>query len=199
MADYSENFRRQSLRMRGYDYTQKGAYFVTICIKNRECLLGEITDGKSRLNLFGKIVQYHWQKIPVHFHHVKLDEFVFMPNHMHGILLFVDEGGKKNDNAASMHFNQTPLKLEENTSGNASTLPDKPPPCGTLPGSLSAVIQNFSSITTRKINRIRKTPGTGFWQRNYWDRIIRNETELNRCRKYIIENPSKWSLDKLYL
>ena len=87
--------------------------------------------------------------------------------------------------------------LQQNDSaGNAAPIP--PPPRGTKPGSLGAVMQNFRSITTRKINKIRKTPGVRLWHRNYWEHIVRREAELNLIRKYIIENPKKWDEDYYY-
>ncbi len=189
---------RKSIRLEGYDYSSTGAYFITICVKNRECLLGEIRNRKMILNDFGKIIAYHWKNIPTHFKNAKLDEFVIMPNHFHGILWLV--GGK--DTATYSEGAKHSFKNPENKSTiierNASPLhtaktPDRPN--GTKPGSISAIIQNFSSVTTRKINRIRKTPGEKLWQRNYYDRIIRNENELFNIRRYILNNVLKWDLD----
>jgi len=91
-----------------------------------------------------------------------------------------------------MHSDQNNRKYNRNASENASPLR----PHGTPPGSLAAIMQNFQSVTTRKINRIRKTPGVRLWQRNYWEHIIRNETELNRIREYIINNPARWEDDR---
>ena len=81
---------RKSVRLKGYDYTLPGAYFITICVHNRECLLGEIKNGKAILNTFLRIVEYRWNNIPKHFKHARLDKFVVMPNHIHGILILLD-------------------------------------------------------------------------------------------------------------
>ncbi len=173
-----EKHHRRSIRLRGYDYSRPGAYFVTICVKNRECLLGEIRGGKMILNDFGKIIDYHWREIPTHFQNVKLDEFVVMPNHFHAVLWLVGGVGD-GDGVGAKHSGQ-PLSSEHDVvAGNASPLhrhnrhnhrhnhhnhrhhhPNRP--AGTKPGSLSAIIQNFTSITSRKMNRIRKTPGKNY-------------------------------------
>lgn len=205
---------RKSIRLKGYDYSRAGAYFVTICVQNRECLFGEIRNGKMLLNDFGKIIDHHWQKIPTHFENAALDEYVIMPNHFHGVLWLVGDGNTANPENAitgitgitvgAKHSGQ-PLSSEQNdVAGNASPLQQRPNqrpnqrpdrPTGTTPGSLSAVIQNFTSITSRKINQIRKTPGKKLWQRNFHDRIIRNDRELFNIRQYIIDNPLKWEVD----
>lgn len=207
-----EKHHRKSIRLKGYDYSSAGAYFITICVKKRKCLFGDICTGEMILNDFGKIIAYHWKNIPSHFHNAKLDEFVVMPNHFHGILWLVDDGnlhvGDDNDtDVGSTHSaNKTGtcrgeafrLKYGDKSTilpGNASPLQPSVRPRGTKPGSLSAIIQNFSSVTTRKINRIRKTPGEKLWQRNFYDRIIRTENELHNVRQYILNNPLKWELD----
>ncbi len=186
---------RKSIRLKGYDYSSPGAYFVTICIKNRECLLGEIRNQKMILNDFGKIIAYHWEKIPSHFQNAKLDEFVAMPNHFHGILWLVGDEDTTTRHVGMKHSFKNPESESTITEGNASSLhaptPSTKRPNGTKPGSLSAIIQNFSSVTTRKINRIRKTPGKKLWQRNFYERIIRNEYELYNVRRYILNNVLK--------
>ena len=98
----------------------------------------------------------------------------------------------------AMHSDGDNEKYDENISENASPLQPQPRPHGTVPGSLGAIMQNFQSVTTRKINRIRKTPEIRLWQRNYWDHIIRNENELNHIRNYIINNPKKWDDDRYF-
>ncbi len=187
---------RKSIRLKGYDYTQLGYYYVTICVQNRECLLGSVKDSLAELNKFGKIVDQKWNNIPKHFSNTTLDEYIIMPNHIHGIIGIV---------VGAKHFSQKDnrnLKIvkkieyegdDENSNKNASPLPH---PNGTKPGSLSLIIQNLSSITTRKINQIRETNKMKLWQRNYFDRIIRNGDELIRIRKYIRENPLRWEIDE---
>ncbi|HDO22867.1 MAG TPA: transposase [Nitrospirae bacterium] len=157
---------RKTIRLKGYDYAQNGAYFVTICIKNKECISGEILDGKIVLNDVGEMIQSVWNGLPEHYPHVELDQFVVMPNHMHGIVVI------SNDNYKG---GETP-PLRERTLGQ--------------------IVAYFKYQTTKQINQRRNTPGIPVWQRNYFDRIIRNETELKRIRRYILDNPLKWHLDK---
>jgi len=87
-----EKHHRRSIRLKGYDYTQAGAYFVTVCVQNHECLFGQILDNNMRLNHAGVIVQTVWNELPVHYTHVQLDQFVAMPNHVHGIVILTDVG-----------------------------------------------------------------------------------------------------------
>ncbi len=238
---------RRSIRLKGYDYTQPGGYYVTIVTQDRACLFGEVVDGKMVLNTFGRIIDYHWQKLPKHFKHIKLDVYQIMPNHLHGIIIITDHmdtkcagdtgdtenagnmvdgrdddgrdvgggdvdgrdyGGRDVDgrdydghDAGAKHSGQNISNTQDEFFKNALPLysskqQSRARPRGTQPGSLGAIMQNFQSITTRKINRIRKTPGKKLWQRNYWENIIRNENALNRIRKYIINNPSQWQSDK---
>ena len=178
-----EKHHRRSIRLKGYDYSQSGGYFVTIVTQNRECLFGNVINRKMVLNTFGRIIEYHWQRLPQHFKHIKLDVFQIMPNHLHGIIFIVDivVGAK--------HSNGDISNIQKKSFENALPLH------GTKPGSLAAIMQNYQSVTTRKINHIRKISGQKLWQRNYWEHIIRNEIELNRIREYIVNNPLKWKLD----
>jgi len=140
------------------------------------------------INQFGKIVNTKWNNIPAHLKNILSDEFIIMPNHLHGIVIItdVDVGAKHslNTNLTSIH----------QSIRNASPLNDHQK--GIKPGSLSAIVQNFCSITTRKINQIRKSPGSKLWRRNYFDPVIRYEKELNKIREYMINNLLKWHLDK---
>lgn len=178
---------RRSIRLQNYDYTQAGAYFVTICTHRRECLFGEIVDGKIQLSLAGQAVMVIWQNLPNHFANVELDEFVVMPNHAHAIIVIVDIGiGAK--------YSATHLDEPQGTSPNTSPLQNRAR--GTRPRSLSAIVQNFKSMSTRKINGALGIPGRSVWQRNYYEHIIRNAADLNRIRQYIASNPNRWALDK---
>jgi len=170
-----EKHHRRSVRLRGYDYAQPGAYFVTICTHERECLLGEIVDGEMVLNEYGHIVRACWEVIADHFPHVTLDTFVIMPNHVHGIIMIDSPVGAR----------------------HASPLPsDVTPPRGPKGGSVGAIVGSFKSAVTRRINEMRGTPGMTIWQRNYYEHIIRDEDDLHDIRRYILENPLKWALDR---
>ncbi|MFC1724295.1 transposase [candidate division KSB1 bacterium] len=176
---------RRSIRLKGYDYSTPAVYYITVCPHLREYLFGEINNGESELNLFSEIVFNKWKDIPKHFRDTKLDKFIIMPNHIHGIIILTGVGAK--------HFNNRNTSKFNKANKNASPLQT---PHGTKPGSLSAIMQNFLSIATRKINQIRNTPGEPVWQRNFYEHIIRNEKELNQIREYIVNNPSNWETDE---
>ena len=180
---------RRSTRLKNYDYTTPGAYFITLCTHQRECLFGEIVDGSMQLNSIGSTIQAYWLRLPRHFQQLTLDMFVVMPNHLHGILwLGVDTGRGE-------AFGQNILDNNSNLFPNASPLQQ---PCGTQSGSIGSMIQTFKSVSTRRLNQLRGTTGKTVWQRNYYDRIIRNETSLQQIRQYIHNNPLSWQQDQLH-
>ena len=154
MAYNPEIHHRRSIRLQGYDYSQSGAYFVTICTFQRQHLFGEINNGETQLNVTGQIVSAIWQKIPQHFPNVELDEFILMPDHLHGIIVISEQA-------------------EQSIS-------------------LATIIQNFKSVSTRKINKINQNSGISIWQINYYERIVRSDQELHRLRQYILANPENW-------
>ena len=188
-SQYSpENFHRQSIRLKGYDYSSPGYYFVTICTYHKKCLFGEVIEGQMKLNDHGTLVLKQWNRIPDHFRKIQLDEMVIMPNHIHGIINIIDVGAKHNNSDSCTKTNDI--------GSDASPLPKKRTPIGTKRNSLSSIIQNFKSITSRQFNRINGKSNVKLWQRNFYDHIIRNEESLNRIREYIIYNPLKWEFDK---
>jgi REP element-mobilizing transposase RayT len=193
------NCHRHSLRLRDYDYRGAGAYFVTICSYQKECLFGGVVEGEVRLNEAGLSVVRCWQKIPVYFQHVELDEYVVMPNHFHAILHIIETSvGAKQGVSASPGFDGVCCKhagdVDKGEAGESFASPLQPQ--GTQGGSFGAIVQNFKSVSTRKINRLRDNAGCPVWQRNYYDRVIRSEKELANIRQYIADNPAKWGLDE---
>jgi len=181
----SGNLGRRSIRLRGYDYSRPGAYFVTLCTQNRECLFGNVTGGVMHLNELGKIIQSEWFRTKEIRNEIKLDAFVVMPNHLHGVVVIGENETEKSNDSGRFVVGATgrsPLRTE----------PTKP---GPRSRSLGAFIAGFKSITTKRIHTI---PGMEFfrvWQRNYYERIVRDDNELNRIRWYIINNPKNWFLD----
>jgi putative transposase len=179
---------RRSIRLKGYDYSQSGAYFITVCTHNRECLFDDM--------VMRHVAESYWSSIPQHFSDVVLDEWIVMPNHLHSVIVITDDA-RRGEALPKVALNanvsySSAIKLSDNASGgNASPLP----PRGVPSDSLGAIIGNFKSVTTRRINTIRKTQGTPVWQRNYYEHIIRNENELDRIRAYIINNPANWEND----
>ncbi len=174
MKHSSDRKYRKLIRLKDYDYSQPGAYFVTICTKDRECLFGEIVEGDLRLNQFGQLVSGIWNKITNHFPGVELDAFIAMPNHVHGILIITNYVGARH---------ASPLQIPKTSRGPK-------------PKSLSVIVGSYKSAVTKRINEIRGTPGKSVWQRNYYEHIIRTEEELNEIREYITDNPLKWELDE---
>lgn len=165
---------RHSIRLRGYDYSQAGAYFMTLCQITRECIFGNIDNGVMWLNEYGEIVVDCWEEIPQHFPGVELDVFVVMPNHAHGVLVLPGA-----DTAGSTRATHAP------------------PLQGDTPPVLGTVIGAFKSAATRRINLLRGMPGEPVWLRNYFERVIRDEDELNKIREYITYNPANWAQDKI--
>ena len=163
---------RQSIRLKEYDYTQSGAYFVTICTRNRDPLFGVVVNDKMVLNGFGQIVQAEWSRTSEVTADVALDTFVVMPNYLHGILLLdrTDPGGLRVGATRRVARTRHPTGL------GASTL--------------GAIIGQFKSLATKRINTLRGTPGLSAWQRNYYEHVIRSEADLDRVREYIVSNPA---------
>lgn len=174
-----EKHHRRSIRLKGYNYNQPGWYFVTIVVQGRRNILGEIVDGKINLNNFGHIVKNEWITTDKLRRNIELDEFIIMPNHLHGIIHITDDNpGKGTEHRA---LTDNPQSIEKF---------GKP-----VSGSIPTIIRSFKAAVTSKINQLHKSPGMRLWQRNYWERVIRDEDELNGIRKYIIENPLKWQED----
>ena len=165
---------RRSIRLKEYDYLQPNAYFITICAYNKECIFGGIIDARMILNELGKIVWNEWNKTAQIRKNVNVDEYVVMPNHMHGILMIIDGCDV----------------------GETRRVAPTERPKGPAFGSVGAIIGQFKSIATKRINALRGTPGLPVWQRNYYEHIIRNEKDLDEIREYIINNPIKWDLDE---
>lgn len=167
---------RRSIRLKGYDYSQPGWYFVTLCTQNREMLFGDVVNGKMVLNSGGKIAKICWVDILTHFSNVDLDKFIIMPNHVHGIIHIIG-----NNNVVGVQDFE-PLRKNKYQK--------------IIPYSLGSIIRGFKTGVTKWFRK--NTDIYNVWQRNYYERIIRNEPELNRIRKYIIDNPIKWNFDKYY-
>ena len=164
---------RKSIRLKGYDYSQAGAYFVTVCTQDRLCHLGEIAGGEVRLNMRGEMIERQWKRVGLKFPDVQLDEHIVMPNHFHATVLLVGAD-----------------------------------PC-VCPGRMGAhtgaplhrVVQWFKTMTTNEcIHGVRELGWPPFhgrlWQRNFHERVIRNEEELRRIREYILNNPVDWDRDE---
>jgi len=143
--------RRKRLRLRAHDYCSAGAYFVTVCVAGKECVLGRVIDHSVELSVFGAIVARHLTAMPQEIE-VDVDCFVVMPNHVHTVLFL--RGGRTR---------------------------------GTVVGS-------FKAATAREINMCRRDRQRPFWQRGFFDHVVRNDADLDRVREYVVNNPIRWSL-----
>jgi putative transposase len=181
---------RRSIRLKGYDYRQNGAYFVTVCTHERQCLLGQVTSGGMQISAVGESVTATWQALPERFREVRLDAFVVMPNHVHGIV-WINEG------AASGAPTST-RATDADYRGAASSAPTSTHVAGaesSTPG-LGEIMRAFKSLSAIAANRILGRSGTPFWQRNYYEHVIRNDHDLDEIRRYIVGNPSNWEEDE---
>ncbi|MBV6517536.1 MAG: hypothetical protein HCAMLNBO_00090 [Candidatus Brocadia fulgida] len=196
MTYNTEKHHRRSIRLKEYDYTRPGAYFATICTEKRVRLFGNIFNETMQLNRYGNIIQTCWNKLPHNFLSVKLDTFVVMPNHLHGIVIITERDYNDGDGGRGEAFTSPDELPPHSDMVNALPLQSTTqPPHGTKSGSLGAIMQNFKSVSTRKINTMNNTTGDSLWQRNYYDHIIRNERALNIIRRYILYNPLVWAYD----
>ena len=161
---------RHSIRLKNYDYSQPGAYFVTVVTYQRETLFGQIANDEMTLNENGIVVQSCWEQIPLHFPTVHNDAFVVMPNHIHGIIIITYEG--------------TVCRAPTESFGKPTV------------HSVPTIIRSFKSTVSKKINELRHMPGSPIWQRNYYEHIIRNDGELNEIKQYISNNILQWALDR---
>ncbi|MGZ3524430.1 MAG: transposase [Thermodesulfobacteriota bacterium] len=158
--------KRRQVRLRDYDYSQSGYYFVTICAKDRKGFFGSVAEGKMNLNICGEIVSKCWYDLPKHYLNCSLDSFIIMPNHVHGVVAI--------DN--------------ENVVGNGL----KPFPTH----GLSEIIRGFKSFSSRKINEEIRNDDEFQWQKSFYDHVIRTDQSLESIREYIQNNPLKWDLDR---
>ena len=163
---------RRSIRLRGYDYSSAGAYFVTICTRNRESLFGKIVEGSMILNDAGMMVQTVWDEIPSHYPGIETDEFIIMPNHIHGIIIIVGAAPRGCPDLSQLSLPDIVHRFKSMTTRR--------------------------HVDGGTQNGGRAFPGK-LWQRNYWEHIVRNESGLNRIREYIRNNPARWESDCLYM
>jgi putative transposase len=167
---------RRALRLREYDYSQPGMYFLTACTKDRMPLFGRIENGEMIKNEYGRTVCACWDDLPNHYAGIRLDAFVVMPNHIHGIVAVMD--------VEAIH--ESPLRHKTVPSHGAAHRRSM---------LLPKIIGRFKMNSGKHINRLRQTPGVAVWQRNYFEHIIRNEQSLERIREYIADNPRRWNKD----
>lgn len=208
---------RRSIRLKGYDYSQSGLYFITICCQNRAPLFGEIENDEMILNEYGKIAATEWINTESIRDNIRLHEYIIMPNHIHGIIEIID---RKGDCRGESQFaqNKDDCKGESQFAPTAPTAPTTTPfksPSQTI----GSIVRGYKIATIKKIKDHIIRTGEGksedskgelqfaptiikslkykIWQRNYYEHIIRDEKSHQIISEYIITNPQKWDIDKL--
>ena len=204
MSYNPEIHHRRTIRLKDYDYSSSGAYFITICVDKRECLFGEIINGIMNLSEIGKIANNNWLEIPEHSQNVELGEFVIMPNHLHGIIILnglKEEDAEKEDVKYYVPTDHEKQTLNPNDNVRRDVLlnvQDKNKnehfsKLSPAKNTISIIIRSFKASVT---HWCRKNNHEYFkWQKNYHEHVIRSENSLNAISKYIIENPLKWDID----
>ena len=191
---------RRSIRLRGYDYSRNGMYFVTICTQDRLRLFGDIADGEMQLNDAGRMVRATWDEIPAHYSGIETDHFTVMPNHIHGIIKIVGAGPRACPSINTVEATSRGCP----TQGQAHV--EEGHPQGGAPTGLSLpdVVHRFKTMTTKKYTDGVKQNGwqpypAKLWQRNYYEHIIRNEAAYLKIAEYIQTNPQRWEEDTYHV
>jgi len=208
---------RRSIRLKGYDYTQAGAYFVTICTQHRQCLFGEILDTSLQLNSAGQMVAKWWGELSNKFPFIETNEYVVMPNHFHGIIVIGDDlrnVGVERVNIQKADISKRPdipkradihKRPDIQKRADTQVCPYKDNDNGNdgVRVGLFEIVQWFKTMTTNDyIRGVKQRGWTAFsgklWQRNYYEHIIRNEESLEILQEYIVNNPCSWQEDSLH-
>lgn len=202
MERFKNTYRIESARLKGWDYSKPGEYFITICTKNHENIFGEIINSKMILNEYGEIVNNCWNDLPSHYQNLILDEFIIMPNHLHGIMIINYANVETGDIVETGDTVETGLRpvstCTTRTTSTKFTITGK----GTrmkIPKKnhgISEFIRALKSFSSRRINKLRDSKLPEIWQPRFYDHIIRNDIELYNIRRYIINNPLNWKNDK---
>jgi putative transposase len=206
---HAGRYGRRSIRLKGYDYTRDGAYFVTICTEDRAHVFGRVVDGEMHSNAYGREVANCWLWLGEQYPYVLLDEWIVMPDHTHAIIVITydhrnvtrsdeihPDGARSNEpcRGGSRTAQITTASPAGSVNGpnvgmnHSGSVPPKRKPLGRL-------IAAFKTVSTRRVNDLRSTPGATLWQRNYYDHVIRDDLSLRRTREYIARNPSLWRPD----
>ncbi|HEX5483196.1 MAG TPA: transposase [Terriglobia bacterium] len=169
---------RRSIRLRGYDYSLPGTYYVTICIENKQPILGKITEDEMMLYEAGQIAKRAWEMLPQRLSSVALDAFVVMRNHVHGIIRIE----RRTPVVGAPLGISEPNPIRAQQAAPLQTLGD--------------IVRVFKSTSAISINRLLGRSGRRVWQRNYYEHIVRSWEELEKIRGYIAENPLRWAADR---
>jgi putative transposase len=189
MTLYKNKFRIESIRLKEYDYSQPGEYFVTICAYNHKCLFGEVVEEEMSLSPIGSIAKEFWEEIPKHFNNIALDAFIVMPNHIHGIIVITDHGRDGRLNVSEDKSTESKIHgrdVARNVSTKKIISPKR--------GSLGSIIRSYKSAVSNWCHTHKQNDFK--WHPRFYEHIIRSEKELQNIRDYIVNNPIKWFSDK---
>ena len=164
----------KNIRLKGCDYSTPDAYLVTVCTNEHKCIFGRIEKRQVVLNEIGNLVKECWQKIPEQFPNLQLNEFIVMPDHLHGIIIIRDKARE-------------------------ACLDPAREPAGSRKKTLGAVVGCFKSLVTRRVRRSGFFRGKAIWQRGYYEHVVTNKADLENIRDYIANNPARWSFEKKYI
>lgn len=196
---------RRSIRLKGNDYTQPGAYFITICAYQRMHVFGEVIDGEMVLNETGKTTRYEWFKTAELRPYVELfeNEFMVMPNHTHRIIHIVDRVGTphggvqhgEDTRAGEQAAEQAGQRTGQTRTGQRP-VPTRESFGKPVPGSIPTIVRAYKSAVTYAVNAAGNTHGSIMWQKNYYEHVIRNDHEFQNIGWYIVNNPLNWRVDR---
>ncbi len=188
-----KKFRRRSFRLRDYDYGQPGFYYITICTKDRKAMLGNVVNGEMYLNNAGSVAQSVWLSLPQRFSHVKLDQYIVMPNHLHGIIELVESETNRiiPTQPIATPFNHPAFASAQFIAPTTTKVDsmDRTAPLG-------EIVRAFKAATIRLIRTMIRPDFA--WQADYYDHIVRNDKDLDRIRTYILNNPTRWEEGRFY-
>lgn len=198
---------RKTIRLKNYDYSQNGIYFVTICVKNRNCLFGKFENGKIQLNDTGRMIDMWWNKMFEKYNEIQMDKYAVMPNHMHGIIHIVGAIPRNRPIANTIPRNRpdivgaNPCICPNNNEGENMVSPVRKNIIPNQYKGLGQYVSWFKRMTTNVyIRGVKNNNWPPFekqlWQRNYYEHVVRDDNDLNRIRQYINDNPLNWDADR---
>ena len=188
---FKNKYRIPSARLPGWDYSSAGFYFVTICTKDRVCRLGEVINGSMLLSEQGNMVKKFWFDLPNNYKNCKLDEFIIMPDHFHGIVVIENNDQLSQDSVETIHeLSLQKCAQSTDVSGGRDEVIKRRKML------LPKIIGRFKMQSAKDINILQNTPGKPFWQSRYYDRIIWDDKSLNNIQEYIKNNPFNWEADR---
>lgn len=191
---FKNKYRITSARLSNWDYSSNGSYFITICTANREHYFGTIIDTKMQLSPIGEFACKCWNDIPNHFPHFYLDEFVVMPNHVHGIVM-IEKPYIDNNSLSHIVGTRNALSLHKHAINEPGEKPRHPRYQNQGKNTISSMVGSFKSAVAKYCNEIKLRFG---WQTRFHDHVIRDADEFYSIRNYIINNPVNWNTDKFY-